>query len=204
MSINWISRRLQKLYVRMPPAAAENHDLKTYGNAFYQLLQGVHAAQGDPNRITDPSQIWSHVGQNGDISLAGADRLLSEMNGKKSSPEGEADAKMKAGALSYAKNEISNEKGISGSISQDSRSERRGLIQYRVYPGLLQSVRAMALKQARRLIKCSARTVQTSSWISWLAPTSERQRRYSATCWMRTTGPARHRLVEQPPLQHLI
>ena len=88
----------------------DSHDVKTYGAGFYPLLQGVHAAQGDPTRITDPSQIWSHVGPHGDISVTGADRLLSEMNGKKSSPDGEADAKMKAGALEYAKNQLSFEK----------------------------------------------------------------------------------------------
>jgi hypothetical protein len=100
----------------------DSHDVKTYGPGFYQAFQGIHAAQGDPSRITDPSQLWGRVGPTGDLTVAGVDKLTAEMNGKKT-PEGEADAKMKAGALAYAKNEISFEKDFGTFKIRDPKGE---------------------------------------------------------------------------------
>jgi hypothetical protein len=49
------------------------------------------------------------AGPGGGLTVAGVDKLTTEINGKRSSPEGEAESKMKAGALAYAKHQLSFE-----------------------------------------------------------------------------------------------
>jgi hypothetical protein len=87
----------------------QGHDIQTYGPGFYDALRAVHAAPDDPSRITDPSQLWGMAGPGGGLTVAGVDKLTTEINGKRSSPEGEAESKMKAGALAYAKHQLSFE-----------------------------------------------------------------------------------------------
>lgn len=53
------------------------HDVKTYGSGFYDLYQRVHAPQGDPRRITDPTELYQHVGdQPGTNNLQAAQREM--------------------------------------------------------------------------------------------------------------------------------
>ena len=84
-------------------------DTKTYGPGFYDLYQQIHAPDGTPDKITDPSQLYQHAGPDGDLTIAGVDRLTQEIQGKRASPEGEAASKMTAGALAYAKHQLSFE-----------------------------------------------------------------------------------------------
>jgi Transglycosylase SLT domain len=86
-------------------ATADNHDTKTYGPGFWQMYQNVHAPDNDPNRITDPSQLWSHGGPTGDLTLSGIEKLTQEIQGKRT-PDGEAEAEMKKQFLSMAKAQI--------------------------------------------------------------------------------------------------
>ena len=80
------------------------HDANTYGSGFYKLFQQIHAPIGDPNRVTDPTQLYGHVGS--DLTVAGLKELSGEIS-ERSTPAGEAAAKMKAGALAYAKHQLS-------------------------------------------------------------------------------------------------
>ena len=80
-------------------------DQQTYGSGFYHLYQAVHAGPGDPNRITDPSQLYSHVGPNGDLTVSGVDRLTREIQAKQT-PEGEAETAMKQQFLGNARAQI--------------------------------------------------------------------------------------------------
>src|SRR5437660_1032575 len=73
-------------------AGVEDHDVKTYGKGFYDAFSAVHAGEGDPRRITDPSQLYSRLGQ--DLTMAGIDKLSREIEGKRT-PEGEAEGEMK-------------------------------------------------------------------------------------------------------------
>lgn len=84
----------------------EEHDLKTYGPGFYQAYQAVHAPQDDPSRITDRNQLYSRVGPSGDLTVAGVDKLVQEMEGKKT-PDGEAEGEMKKQFFANAKAQIS-------------------------------------------------------------------------------------------------
>ena len=82
-----------------------DHDVKTYGPGFYTLYQQVHAPQGDPNRITDPAQLYSHVGPNGDLTVSGVEKLSQEIQARRT-PEGESESEMKKAFFANAHNQI--------------------------------------------------------------------------------------------------
>lgn len=79
---------------------------KTYGPGFYKLYQQVHAADNDPNRVTDPASLYAHVGPTGDLTVAGVDKLVAEIQGRKT-PEGVSEGEMKSQFFKTAKAQIS-------------------------------------------------------------------------------------------------
>lgn len=85
-----------------------NRDTKTYGPGFYTLFQQAHLPDGDPNRLTDQSQLYGHVGPNGDLTLSGFDRLTQELAGKRT-VDGAAEGEMKKQFLANAKQQLSGQ-----------------------------------------------------------------------------------------------
>lgn len=83
----------------------QGKDVQTYGAGFWPAYQAVHAPEGDPNRITDPSQLWGMTGPGGSLTLAGVDKLTAEIQGRRT-PEGEAEGEMKKAFLSNARAQI--------------------------------------------------------------------------------------------------
>jgi hypothetical protein len=77
----------------------------TYGPAFYDIYNRVHLPEGNPQRITDPNELYSHVGPNGDLTVGGVDKLRSEIEGRKT-PEGTAESAMKKNFLEMAETKI--------------------------------------------------------------------------------------------------
>ena len=80
-------------------------DDKTYGSGFVKAFQMVHAAEGTPGRITDPQQLYDRLGPNGDLTMAGVEKLRGEIALKRT-PEGEAEAEMKREFLRNARSQI--------------------------------------------------------------------------------------------------
>jgi GH24 family phage-related lysozyme (muramidase) len=78
---------------------------KTYGNGFYDMYRRIHLPEGDPDRITDGGQLYGHVGPQGDLTVAGVDKLNTEIQARKS-PEGVAESEMKAQFLKNARAQI--------------------------------------------------------------------------------------------------
>lgn len=79
---------------------ATDREAKTYGSGFWSAYQQVHST--DPaTRINDPSQLWSRGGPNGDLSLAGIDKLTQEITSSKT-PEGASNNKTVENYLSAA------------------------------------------------------------------------------------------------------
>ena len=93
-----------RLYDWAAPGA--QHDAQTYGPGFYQAFQAIHAAPGDPEKITDPAQLYSRVGPNGDLTLAGLKALTAEMQGSRT-PEAAGEAQMRAQFFKVAHAELS-------------------------------------------------------------------------------------------------
>jgi muramidase (phage lysozyme) len=78
---------------------------RTYGAGFYDVYRRVHLPESDPDRVTDQSQLYSHVGPQGDLTVAGVDKLVTEIQARKS-PEGVAESEMKAQFLKNARAQI--------------------------------------------------------------------------------------------------
>ena len=78
---------------------------KTYGTAFYDLYRRIHLPDNDPNRLTDPGELYGHVGPRGDLTVAGVDKLFTEIQGRKT-PEGVAESEMKSQFLKNARAQI--------------------------------------------------------------------------------------------------
>lgn len=79
---------------------------KTYGSAFMNVYQRIHMPDGALEKITDPSSLYSLVGQKDGLTVAGVDKLVTEINSRKT-PEGVAEAEMKRQFLQTAKGQIS-------------------------------------------------------------------------------------------------
>jgi hypothetical protein len=79
---------------------------KTYGPGFYEAYQLVHSPDGTPGRITDPGELYNRVGPRGDLTVAGVDKLVAEIQGRKT-PEGVSEGEMKAQFFKTAKAQIS-------------------------------------------------------------------------------------------------
>ena len=94
-------------------AKAQGHDLNTYGPGYFNALRNINAAPGDPNLISDPTELWNRVGEDGDLTTAGVEQLTKIM-GSKGTPEGESTAKMEQGALTMIKAHLSGEDLIGG------------------------------------------------------------------------------------------
>lgn len=80
-------------------------DDKTYGTGFVKAFQMVHAPEGTPGRITDPKQLYDRLGPQGDLTMAGVEKLRAEIDLKKS-PEGSAESEMKREFLRNARGQI--------------------------------------------------------------------------------------------------
>ena len=96
----------EKLFTVKASATGGDKGEKTYGPGFYETYQRVHAADNDPNRITDPASLYARVGPNGDLTVAGVDKLVTEIQGRKT-PEGVSEGEMKAQFFKTAKAQIS-------------------------------------------------------------------------------------------------
>lgn len=83
---------------------ASTKDMREYGNGFYNLFNSVHSSGDD--KITSLTQLQKHVGPNGDLTIAGYDRLSKELQGK-NTPDGESEGLMKKQFFANAKQQIS-------------------------------------------------------------------------------------------------
>lgn len=86
--------------------ASGDRDEHTYGPGFYAAYQAIHQPPGTEGRITDANQIYSRVGRGGDLTVKGADKLIQEIQGRKT-PEGAAESEMRKQFLANAKAQIS-------------------------------------------------------------------------------------------------
>lgn len=86
-------------------AGMNSHDAQTYGPGFYSVTQAIHLPDGDPHKITSPSQLWSHVGPHGDLTVAGVWEATKELQSMQT-PEGAAQAMMKKQFYRVAREQI--------------------------------------------------------------------------------------------------
>jgi len=99
-----LSRESKDRLIKLQGDPGEKDD-KTYGSGFVKAFQMVHAPQGMPGRITDDNQLYGRLGPNGDLTMAGVEKLRGEINLKKS-PEGSAESTMRQEFLRNARGQI--------------------------------------------------------------------------------------------------
>jgi hypothetical protein len=87
-------------------AGAATKDQREYGKGFYDLFKGIHSTGAD--KITSVEQLQSHVGEQGDLTIAGYDKLANELVSKKT-PEGASEGIMSAASLKTLKTQLSGE-----------------------------------------------------------------------------------------------
>lgn len=104
MMTGYMERRAE--YNLQKGSGASTKDAREYGEGFYSLFKAVHAADGAPDKVNSIQQLMQHVGKDGDLTMAGFDKLSSEMNSSKT-PEGEAEGMMKRQFFALAKGQIS-------------------------------------------------------------------------------------------------
>lgn len=95
-------------------------DQREYGSGFYDLFKAIHTPEGQDDAITSVSQLQQYVGKDDKLTIAGYDKLVNEITGKRT-PEGNSEGLMKTQFLKNAKAQISNE-NIGLSI-QDPKGE---------------------------------------------------------------------------------
>ncbi|MCJ1413661.1 hypothetical protein MMC19_007783, partial [Ptychographa xylographoides] len=76
-------------------AKGSTGDTRTLGAGFSDVFQRIHAHDGDPNKITDQTQLYGMVGQPGGLTMDGLAKARSEIAGR-GTPDGEADSRMRA------------------------------------------------------------------------------------------------------------
>lgn len=89
------------LNIAMHTGAGDGHDQNTYGAGFFNVYQQIH--QG---KITSPDQLYSRVGPQGDLTVAGVDRLTNEIVGKRT-PDGQIEAQLKDGFVKAMSQQLS-------------------------------------------------------------------------------------------------
>lgn len=105
-------------------ARGNDKDMREYGRGFYKLFQAVHADANDPDRINNVKQLYEHIGPDGDLTMAGLDKLNGEINGK-NTPEGNAEGDMRKQFFANAKDQISGKNDMFG--IPDSKGEEQNL-----------------------------------------------------------------------------
>lgn len=98
--------RLRMIGVLRAQAPNDKAD-QIYGPGFWTAYRDITAPPGDPNRITDQATIIRRAGPGGDLTLAGVKELNQTLASMKK-PEAAGDQKMQAGALAYAKHQLSD------------------------------------------------------------------------------------------------
>lgn len=96
---------------------------KTYGPGFWDAYKKVAAPSGDPDRIADASELLKRAGPGGDLTLAGVDKLMSEMQKNQRSVNDQAVSTAKMGLLHYAQGKLSFEQDIGPIKIRDPKGE---------------------------------------------------------------------------------
>lgn len=86
---------------------SQQKDSQEYGPKFWDLYKGVHAPDGDPGKITDPTQFYKYGDGNG-LTLKGIQQLTQEIDGKKTA-DGAAKGAMQAQTFKVIKSQVSGE-----------------------------------------------------------------------------------------------
>lgn len=116
-TLDYMEKRAQ--YNTDKGSGVNTKDMREYGSGFYDLFKRVHADSSDPEKITSLADLQKHVGSDGDITIAGYDKLTKELAGK-NTPEGNSDGKAKKQFYDMAQKVI-NPFGKTGTVDNQQK-----------------------------------------------------------------------------------
>lgn len=96
---------------------------KTYGSGFWGAYKAVVAPAGDDARISDPAQLYQRAGPDGDLTLAGVQKLRQVMQETTKDVNGQAVNTTKVGLMNYAKSKLSFEEDTGPVKIRDPKGE---------------------------------------------------------------------------------
>lgn len=80
---------------------------KQYGRGFWGAWQAINSAPDDPKHISDPMDIYRRAGPGGDLTIAGADRIVATMKANEKGIDDQAVNQAKTGLMAYARGKLS-------------------------------------------------------------------------------------------------
>lgn len=81
-----------------------------YGSGFYTAYNQVLADPGDPSRISDATAILRRAAPGGDLTLAGAQKLIGVLTAASKNPDAASIETGKASLMAYAKSKLSTQR----------------------------------------------------------------------------------------------
>ncbi|HXJ73160.1 MAG TPA: hypothetical protein VNM37_09905, partial [Candidatus Dormibacteraeota bacterium] len=96
---------------------------QSYGPGFWEAWKNLGAPIGDPARITDPVQLMQRAGPGGDLTVAGVDKLMAQMNQIKKSPDQQAVHTSQTSLMAYAKQKLSFQQDLGPVKIPDPKGE---------------------------------------------------------------------------------
>lgn len=105
-SLQWQTRE-HLAEAAMKYSGSDANATADYGTGFWDAFKAVTAPAGDPGRVTDVNAVLSRVGPNGDLTLAGAGKIIATMQTVRKDATGSAVMTAKAGLINYAKSKLS-------------------------------------------------------------------------------------------------
>lgn len=87
---------------------------RTYGSGYFTTMQSILSDANDPSHVSDPSSIYKRAIPGGDLTMAGAQKLVSVMKEVTKSVNNDSVHTAKAGLLSYARSAMAKEQLVPG------------------------------------------------------------------------------------------
>lgn len=96
---------------------------QAYGPGFWGIYKRVVAPTGDSDRIGDPSELYRHAGEGGDLTLAGVGKLQEVMQHSQKTVDAHSVEQTKASLMGYAKSKLSFEQDTGPIKIRDPKGE---------------------------------------------------------------------------------
>jgi hypothetical protein len=105
--LTWETKRTLGDALLHSASGEEMGAIRSYGPGFWQAYKAVTAPVNDPSYIGDVNAILRRAAPGGDLSMAGAQKLITVMHENQRSVNDQAVSRARVGLLSYAKSKLS-------------------------------------------------------------------------------------------------
>ena len=124
--LTWETKRSLGEAIEKQTSDGSREAARHFGYGFFPALQAITASPDDPNRVSDPSTLLSHVLPGGDLTLAGYEKLNQIFKENLRGPDPAAINGAKASLIAYAKSKLSFDQETSGIVGMTPLKDTRG------------------------------------------------------------------------------